>query len=200
MRHKSEHFSPISHFASITLLKTILQEASQQAVRLRSTSGDRQRGKCWRQRVYLCHTTHWLLWYPSQALGLTTAVTLSLLRLTENHQTPSHWGSFQMLTCRLMRGPCLTHTPSPPVPRSKPGLRDRTSSQGSSPYFFPRPLCLCLVPLFPPKPGRQLMHHPQNRAEIAIARGTPPWLVSGVLSMQTQVYVIDGLSSCFAHT
>lgn len=146
----------------------------------------------WRQHAYLCHTTHWILWwYPNEALGLKTAVTLSLLRVTANHQAPSHWGSFQMFTWRLVQAPCLTHTPAPPVPRSKPGLRDWTFSWGNLPYFFPRPLCLCLVP------GRQLVHRPQNRTEIATAQGTTPGLVSEECCPCKHKYVLS-MASAYA--
>lgn len=102
---------------------------------LRYASGDRQ--KC---LVAAC------LLVPYSTLDFTKISQSDFESQTTPHcpqwgcQWTTHWGSFQMFTWRLMWGLCLTHTPSWPVPCSKPGLR--TSSQGNLPHFFPRPLCL----------------------------------------------------------
>lgn len=108
---------------------------------------------------------------------------------TEGDSEPSASQSLrelQMFTGGLRQDPCW-HVPLHQCRAAHPGW-GTGSVQGNLPHFFARPLS--------PKPARQLTHHPHNHRETALAPGTAPG--RGVLALQAQLCIIDGLSSCFA--
>lgn len=108
----NQHISPLHHtFASITLLKTLLQEAAQWSSQpCEATPGDKPRGKSWKEQIYWCHSSQWILpWYPRQVWA--SQLLLPCLQGCEGEPSDScHWGSFQRFTWGLMLCPCWTHT------------------------------------------------------------------------------------------